>query len=72
MLTKDTLRAHERVATAVQKLLTADRYAQGNNPGYAATLLTQAATVACQAVSAHRPPSCPLNRRVRVIHHSIR
>ncbi|MGH3833673.1 MAG: hypothetical protein ACRDRS_25100 [Pseudonocardiaceae bacterium] len=63
VLPKDTPRTHERVATAIQKLLTADRYAQGNNPGYAATLLAQAATVAGQAVSTH--PLVPsINERV--------
>jgi hypothetical protein len=45
--------AHERVVTALQFLLDADRYAEGNNPNHAATLLTSAADVAAQAVTAH-------------------
>jgi hypothetical protein len=45
--------AHERVVTALQFLLDADRYAEGNNPNHAATLLTSAAAVAAQAVTAH-------------------
>jgi hypothetical protein len=45
--------AYERVA-AVDFLVDADRYAEGNNPERGHQLLASAATVAAQAVTRHR------------------
>lgn len=45
--------ADERVVAAFDFLVDADRYAEGNNPERGHELLTSAATIATQAVTAH-------------------
>jgi hypothetical protein len=46
--------AYERVVAAFDFLVDADRYAEGNNPERGHELLASAASVAAQAVTAHR------------------
>jgi hypothetical protein len=54
MLPEDVPFAYERAAAAVDFLVDTDRYAEGNNPTHGHELLASAATVAAQAVTAHR------------------
>jgi hypothetical protein len=42
------------VVTALDFLVDADRYAEGNNPTHGHELLASASSVAAQAVTAHR------------------
>lgn len=46
--------AFERITVAFDFLIDADRYAEGNNPERGHELLASAASVAAQAVTAHR------------------
>jgi len=46
--------AYERVVAAFDFLVDADRYTEGNNPEHGHQLLASAASVAAQAVTAHR------------------
>jgi hypothetical protein len=61
VLPDDAPPAHERIVTALQFLLAADRYAEGNSPTRASELLHSAASIADQATAAH--PTAPSHRR---------
>ncbi|PXY18286.1 hypothetical protein [Prauserella flavalba] len=54
VLPDDAPFAYERLVAALHFLIDADRYAENNNPDHGLTLLTSAADVAAQAVTAHR------------------
>jgi hypothetical protein len=54
MVPEDAPFAYERVVAAFDFLVDADRYAEGNNPEHGHELLASAASVAEQAVTAHR------------------
>ena len=54
VLPDDASFAYERLVAALRFLVDADRYAENNNPERGLTLLTYAADVAAQAVTAHR------------------
>jgi hypothetical protein len=54
VLPEDAPFAYERVVAAFGFLVDADRYAEGNDPEHGHELLASAASVAAQAVTAHR------------------